>query len=330
MVKRPLRLLAAFLFLTLPASASGDEVADLKITTLSTMLADLQGIGEWGYAALVETENGTFLFDTGERPRTVLQNAREIGVDLSLVEEVILTHHHFDHTGGLVTLRDELSQQQPTALVRTHVAEGMFLPREIDLEALAQMPVRPPQELLVSVLDVKARYEALGGEFIVHDGPRELAPGVWVTGPIPRVHPERNWTRFEKIRGEEGLLEDTIPEDQAMVIVTAKGLVVIVGCGHAGIVNTLEAARSIAPGVPVHAVMGGFHLLNQTDEQVAWSGEKMHEFGVQHLIGAHCTGVNAVAGLREAAGLTRETSVVGSVGTVFTLGEGIRSGALNR
>ena len=95
-------------------------------------------------------------------------------------------------------------------------------------------------------------------------------------------------------------------------------------------VNTLEAARSIAPGMPIHAVMGGFHLLNQTDEQVAWSGEKMHEFGVQHLIGAHCTGVNAVAGLREAAGLTRETSVVGSVGTVFTLEEGIRAGALNR
>lgn len=328
MTTRPFIVALFCFFLAAPAAA--DEVEDLRITTLSTMLADLQGIGEWGYAALVETSQGTFLFDTGERPGTVLQNARELGLDLGVVEDVVLTHHHFDHTGGLVTLRKEFREGNALALGRTHVAEGMFLPREIDAEAFARLPVKPPRELVVDVLQVKSEYEALGGEFVVHDGPYELAPGVWMTGPIPRIHPERNWTRFEKIRNEDGLLEDTIPEDQAMVIDTPEGLVVIAGCGHAGIVNTMEAARGIRPGRPIHAVVGGFHLLSQTDEQVAWSGEKMKEFGVEHLIGAHCTGINAVTGLRESAGLSRETSVVGSVGTVFTLGEGIRVGALTR
>ena len=328
---RTLRLFACAVVLLVPAELVAEEpVTDIRITTLSTMLADLQGVGEWGFSALVETSHGAFLFDTGERPGTVLQNARELGVDLSEVEDVILTHHHFDHTGGLVTLRSAYREHDSAALSRTHVGKGMFLPREMDLEALARLPRRPPQELLVGILEVKAGYEDLGGEFVVHDGPHQLAPGIWLTGPIPRPHPERNWTPFEKIRAEGELLEDDIPEDLAMVIDTPKGLVVIVGCAHAGLVNTLESARTIVPGKPVHAVIGGFHLLNQTDEQVEWSGKMMKEFGVEFVIGAHCTGINAVAGLREASGLTRESSVVGSVGTVFTLEDGIRPGALNR
>jgi 7,8-dihydropterin-6-yl-methyl-4-(beta-D-ribofuranosyl)aminobenzene 5'-phosphate synthase len=314
-----------------PAVSSAQEmVTELRITTLSTMLTDLRGVGEWGYAALVETNHGTILFDTGERPGTVLENAGELGLDLGEVETVVLTHHHFDHTGGLVTLRKHFQDTNPAAMARTHVGEGMFLPRNIDQEAFARIPIRPPPELLVSALDVKSDYEALGGQFEVHDEPHELAPGVWLTGPIPRVHPERNWTTFERIESNGELIEDTIPEDQALVLDTPKGLVIVVGCGHAGIVNTMEFAREILPGRPIHGVLGGFHLLNQTDENVAWSGDKMREFGVEHVVGAHCTGIHAMNGLRAAAKLIRQTAVVGAVGTVFTLDQGIQTGALNR
>jgi 7,8-dihydropterin-6-yl-methyl-4-(beta-D-ribofuranosyl)aminobenzene 5'-phosphate synthase len=294
------------------------------------MLTELRGVGEWGYAAVVETNQGTFLFDTGERPDTVMRNAGELGVDLGVVEDVVLTHHHFDHTGGLVTLRRDLRARNPVTMARTHVGKGIFLPRQMDSAALARLPIRPPAELLISVLQVKSEYEELGGHFVVHDRPHELAPGVWVTGPIPRLHPEKNWTPFEQIESAGQLIEDDIPEDQAMVIDTPKGLIVVVGCGHAGVVNTLEYAREIVPGKSIHAVIGGFHLLNQTDDQIAWSGQKMRELGVKHVIGAHCTGINAVEGLRAAADLTRETSVVGAVGTVFTLGNGIQAGMLNR
>ena len=126
------------------------------------------------------------------------------------------------------------------------------------------------------------------------------------------------------------MVEDTIPEDQALVINTAEGLVVLAGCGHAGIVNTMEYARSIAGEKPVYAVFGGLHLMSLTDQKLIWTGTKMHEFGVQHLLGAHCTGVDAVEPLRDAAGLGRETSVAGVVGSVFTLEDSIRLGRLNR
>jgi 7,8-dihydropterin-6-yl-methyl-4-(beta-D-ribofuranosyl)aminobenzene 5'-phosphate synthase len=126
------------------------------------------------------------------------------------------------------------------------------------------------------------------------------------------------------------LEEDTIPEDQALVINTQKGLVVVSGCAHAGIVNTMEYARSIVDEKPVHAVLGGFHLLSLTDEKVNWTGAKMHEFGVEHVQGAHCTGINAVQLLRDSAKLGRDTSVVGSVGSTFILGKGIQPGILTR
>jgi glyoxylase-like metal-dependent hydrolase (beta-lactamase superfamily II) len=92
-----------------PASVFG-PVRAVKITVLSTMLADAVGVGEWGFSALVEINGKRVLFDTGGRPETVLNNARELGVDLSNVEDVILSHNHWDHVTGLVTLRRELSK----------------------------------------------------------------------------------------------------------------------------------------------------------------------------------------------------------------------------
>jgi 7,8-dihydropterin-6-yl-methyl-4-(beta-D-ribofuranosyl)aminobenzene 5'-phosphate synthase len=100
----------------LPGISVGEEpavVSDLKITTLSTMLTEFQGVGEWGFAALVEVDGKTILFDTGWRPETVRQNAEELGIDLSTVDTVVLSHNHADHTGGLVTLRR--SQRAPRA-----------------------------------------------------------------------------------------------------------------------------------------------------------------------------------------------------------------------
>ena len=90
--------------------SKSDQVNTLKITTLSTMLAD-KGIGEWGYAALIEVDGHKILFDTGNKPKTVLQNALDLNIDLSDVEDVFLSHNHSDHTGGLLTLRNHLKQK---------------------------------------------------------------------------------------------------------------------------------------------------------------------------------------------------------------------------
>lgn len=320
---------AAMLFTTAVSSAEPGQVEDLKITTLSTMLTEFRGIGEWGYAALIEVDGRRLLFDTGGRPDTVLQNARELGLDLSDIDTAVLSHNHWDHTGGLTTLRRTLREQNPGAIATTHVAEGIFLPRKLSMDAISQLPPMS-REFLVSVLQVRDEYESLGGTFVVHGEPFELYPGVWLTGPVPRVHPEMNWFPLAKIETAEGLVEDTIPEDMALVINTPKGLVVVTGCGHAGIVNIAEYARKLSGVSKVYAVIGGLHLMQASDETLAWTGDKLKEFGVEHLVGAHCTGIEAAFRLRDSAGLARPTAVVGAVGSTFTPGGGINPGILSR
>lgn len=317
--------------LLMPALAAAGEpavVSNLQITTLSTMLTEFRGVGEWGFAALVEADGHRVLFDTGMRPNTVLENAEELGIDLSNVDTVILSHNHFDHTGGLVTLRRSFKGGNASAMQTAHVGDGIFLPRKMDEAAVRRLQL--PKGVVLDIQKVREGYEAEGGRFVVHDRPFELHPGIWITGPIPRIHPEKNWSPVSHIERNGSLEEDTIPEDQALVINTRDGLVVVAGCGHAGIVNTMEYARAIADDRPVQAVLGGFHLMALTDEKIEWTGAKMREFGVEHVLGAHCTGINAVRLLRDSAGLGRSTSVVGAVGSTFTLGDGIQLGLLNR
>jgi 7,8-dihydropterin-6-yl-methyl-4-(beta-D-ribofuranosyl)aminobenzene 5'-phosphate synthase len=293
------------------------EVKSVKITILSTMLADA-GIGEWGFSALVEADGNRILFDTGARPNTVLENARELKIDLRDVRDVILSHHHADHVGGLMTLRREFSRTNPAAISRVYVAKGMFTSRREPGETKEDNPMAA----------IRGDYEATGGKFIEIDKPTEILPGVWLTGPVPRTYPERNWSGHTEIKTATGWEEDTLPEDQSLVINTARGLVFLTGCGHAGIVNSLEYAEKEVRQAPVYAALGGFHLFPATDAQLDWTADKMRKVEVDQIVGAHCTGIETVYRLREKLGLTRHTCVVGAVGATFDLQEGIRPGRL--
>jgi 7,8-dihydropterin-6-yl-methyl-4-(beta-D-ribofuranosyl)aminobenzene 5'-phosphate synthase len=140
--------------------AATPRVHALKITVLSTMLADA-GIGEWGFAALVEVDGHRILYDTGARPNTVLENARELGIDLSQVREVILSHNHSDHVGGLMTLRREFAKANPAAFSRVHVGKGIFWSR----------PTADGGREENSMIAIRREYESSGGVFIEHDKP---------------------------------------------------------------------------------------------------------------------------------------------------------------
>lgn len=301
--------------LVFAAPGPDGSVQKLKITILSTMLSD-DGIGEWGFAALVEADGHRILVDTGAKPDTVLLNVRQLGVDLSDVREVVLTHNHDDHVGGLLTLRREFMKKNPAALSIVHVGKGIFYSRPSDGKEDNVM------------IAVRKEYEATGGKFVEHDASAELFPGAWLTGPVPRQYRERNWSVKGKVMTPSGLVEDNIPEDQSLVFNTAKGLVVVSGCGHAGVVNTLTFAEKEFPGTPVYTLVGGFHLFAATDEQLDWTADKLKGFGVSYLIGAHCTGIEAVYQLRQKLDLPRHSAVVGAVGSTFVLGEGIHPGSI--
>ena len=312
--------------LSAAAPTQAARASQVKVTVLSTMLVGNAnaGVGEWGFAAVLEVDGRRLLIDTGARAETVLKNAIELEVDLASITDLAITHNHADHTGGLLMLRRTLARQNPQALSRVHVPKGIFYPR----------PGANGRDAN-GLLPLKAEYEATGGVFIEHAGPALLMPGVTMLGPVPRVHPERNWGSPRggpagRVQTPEGLREDTVPEDTSIVIDTADGLVLISGCGHAGIVNSMEFARTAVRSAPIVAAIGGFHLFAASDETLAWTAGRMKALGVRHLLGAHCTGLEAVYRLRQLAGLTRATAVVGAVGATYSHGAGIDATILAR
>jgi 7,8-dihydropterin-6-yl-methyl-4-(beta-D-ribofuranosyl)aminobenzene 5'-phosphate synthase len=286
----------------------------LKITVLVTNLAgDLgKGDGEWGYSALVEVDGHKVLYDTGASAEMVLHNAQVLSIDLSDVEDVVLSHNHADHVGGLMTLRRELSKINPRAISRVHVGEGIFRPR-----------LTRTGEDHNGLKDIRAQYLATGGTFIVHDKPTQLWPGVWLSGPVPRPNDERNWFPGLSLQTPHGLIEDNVPEDSALFFNTADGTVILTGCGHAGVVNISEYARQTLGAQPLVAIVGGLHLFAASDATLAWTGEQLRSYHLLNLLAGHCTGIEATHRLREATGLGRRNAVVSAVGSSFTLGKGI-------
>jgi 7,8-dihydropterin-6-yl-methyl-4-(beta-D-ribofuranosyl)aminobenzene 5'-phosphate synthase len=261
-------------------TATADELATahhvhaLKITVLVTNVGGdaHAGDGEWGYSALVEVDGHRILYDTGSSADLVLRNARALHVDLSNVDDVILSHNHFDHVGGLMALRHEFAGANPHAMSRVHVGARIFEPR-LDESGEDQNGLRL----------IRTQYLATGGEFIVHDKPTELFPGVWFTGPVPRPNPEKNWN--------PGLW--------------------------------LVTARTISGDQRLLAVVGGLHLFAASDQTLAWTGDKLKTYQIRNLLAGHCTGIEATFRLRQSTGLDRKTAVVSAVGSSFTLGVGI-------
>lgn len=298
-------------------AAPPHAVRSLKVTVLSTMLADHDELGEWGYSALIEVDGHRILFDTGFHPELVLTNAKSMKIDLSTVETAVLSHHHDDHTSGLVALRRALMEKNARALGTTYVAAGLFDSRlgENGTEEnlfLAQRPL----------------YEKLGGHFVTYATPVELVRGVWLTGPVPRINKETNWSPGDRRRTAGGLVEDTIPEDSSIIINTAQGLVIITGCGHAGIVNISDYAREITGQQKILAIIGGLHLFQKSNDVIRWTANQLRPFHPQYLLLGHCTGVEATYALRGMLGLSRSTAVVSAVGSSFELGHGINPGLI--
>ena len=296
-------------------AGSSDSLAHaLKVTVLVTNLGGdpYEGDGEWGYSALVEVDGHKILYDTGLSADLVLRNAKALKIDLSDIEDVVLSHNHYDHVGGLMSLRRELSKINPRAISRVHVGAGIFEPRWSE-----------SGEDRNGLRLIRAEYLATGGAFVVHDKPTELFPGVWLTGPVPRTNDEKNWTPGLSLDTPQGRREDNVPEDSALLFNTGRGMIILTGCAHAGIVNITEYARRIIGNKPIVAMIGGLHLFSASDQTLAWTGAKLKSYGVLSLLAGHCTGIEATFRLRESLGLSRKTSVVSAVGSSFTLGQGI-------
>jgi len=317
MKKNLLLLILVPLCAFVKAQSNLHVVKNLKITILSTMLAE-KGVGEWGFSALVQADSSNILFDSGGRPNIVLDNAKELGVDLSLVRQIVLSHSHGDHTAGWIPLRQQMSVLNKSAFSVTYVAPEFFLEH---LSDNGNGYSRKPDSI---------NYAKTGGKIMIVPTWKEISPGLYLTGSnFPRVTNEKNFPVGYKLRNASGkVVDDTVPEDMSMVIATKYGLVLITGCGHAGVVNIITAIKKKFPGQRIYAAIGGFHLLADTDEQIKWTAENLKNAGVRYFMGAHCTGMEPVYKIKNWAGLKNGECIVGSVGSSFDLTKGFTAGPL--
>jgi len=237
---------------------------------------------EHGLAFHVQAGADSLLFDTGQTD-LLMQNARVLGVDLTRLRVVALSHGHYDHTGGLPAVRS----LAPHARLHAHPAAPM--PR------FARNPDGSTREVGMAAANLEALSPhvspLLGGS-----APGSVLPGFFLTGEIPRE------TDFEDVGGPfvldtAGRLPDPIVDDQALYFDTRDGVVVLLGSAHAGVVNTLNHIRRLTRERPILAVLGGMHLLLASPERLARTVAAFRELEVRQLGPAHCTGAAATAAL---------------------------------
>lgn len=249
-------------------------------------------LGEHGFSALIEPAGEEpLLFDTGQGG-TLLHNARLMNKDLAAVQRVVISHGHYDHSGGLLPLLRECGPK------RVYGHPGILAPRYRVTDRGECRAIGIPHD--------RATLEAAGAAFDLSAEFREVAPGIFLTGQVPRVSP------FEA--GDQGLFgdcggreRDITPDDQSLILDTTKGLVVILGCCHAGLVNTLEHVARMTGRRDVYAVVGGTHLGFCGRDQLDRTIGSIKDMGISRLAASHCTGFAAAA--RMAQELPREFQV---------------------
>lgn len=261
-------------------------VNNLRITVLVENTANQPGIlAEHGLSFWIQADHRRMLFDTGQG--MVLQhNANALGIDLSTADDLVISHGHYDHTGGVAI----------NGGIRWHAAVY------VHPEAFRTRYVKRTDQPARSIGWAGGPQDALRRRFpavVETASATMITMGVWVTGQIPR-HSTFEDTGGPFFLDETGMRPDPLNDDQAMYIETRKGLVVLLGCGHAGVVNTLEHIAQLTRLDRFHAVIGGMHLLESQSDRIARTITALLDYHVQEVAPLHCTGDAATAALRQA------------------------------
>lgn len=235
-------------------------------------------ISEHGFSAWIEVGDMHFLFDTGQGS-ALQHNAHRLGIELGQAEALILSHGHYDHTGAI-----------PAFLAENSSATVLY-GKGANVRRFSCHPNQPPKPVGISDDVIYALNQLPPERRIELDAPRYFAPGIGLTGPIPRL------TLFEDTGGPFYLDEnkkqpDLINDDLSLWFETTQGLVILTGCCHSGLINTVSYIRLITGIDRVHGIIGGLHLLNASIERLEATLRFLAEIQPDFLVPCHCTGTH--------------------------------------
>lgn len=263
-----------------------------KNTTCITVLVNNTArqqtlLAEHGLALWIEKGKQKILFDTGQS-NIIQTNAQILGIDFTRTDAIVISHGHYDHTGGLLGVLDKAKQAtlflHPDALQPKFAGDKHKSSRNIGMPAVTAQYLAQHNFLQSVVWTTQ---------------PTEIGSGITVTGPIRRI------TDFEDVGGaffldSFGEKSDLLPDDQALFFETSRGLVVVLGCAHSGVVNTLHYIADYTGEKEFYAVLGGMHLSSASPERIERTIEAFRSHNVRRIGPAHCTGIKAVTKLWEA------------------------------
>lgn len=233
-------------------------------------------IGEHGFACYIETPHGSYLFDTGQG-FGILHNATVLGKDLSRIQAVMISHGHYDHTGGL----PKVLQLKAPVSIWGH--PDMFAERYW---------IKGGQRRDIGIPYRRSYLEAMGAQFCLEREWTQIGPGVHLTGEIPRLSEFEQNDPHMSLRCPETLAlgPDPLKDDLSLVLESDRGLILILGCAHAGLVNIIEHVQDQLGQAEIYAVMGGTHLGFADEAQFERTLELIERYQIARVGASHCTG----------------------------------------
>lgn len=256
-------------------------------------------VGEYGLGILVRVDGRGIQFDTGMADGLV-RNLKTMQIPPSAVDLIAISHGHFDHAGGLLAALDYLGPRDvylhSNATRPKYVLDG-------DRKTFIGMP--RPEEL-----------EKRGARLVYNDGPIELLPGVILSGTIPRTNDFEDTGGNFGVEREGKMVTDNFDDDQALFILHPEGLIIVSGCAHAGMINTIEYARTLTGVNKIKAWIGGTHLINAGQNRMEKTISRLRSYNIDTICVNHCTGFPAAARIYSEFG-TRVSKGESGVGYTF-------------